>query len=334
MTNAHVYNTALAAGKIDRAFILLVCKSQELLGIDQDGKIGSGTAKAFEKFTTGGEHGINYTRLFKDRKLEIGIGIGYEFGGEMIDGKKQSDEAAAIVSMLKATQKNTSSTILTDRTIVSFTKLFAIQGDNTASPVSIDVIIELITSKNSTPKSTFTKFLSQKEITIYSGHARYGTSPDFDNELSVKENFVIGVNSALHKAGKLTSGYDSDMNKILEKQANDLEKMSKEGKIDPNTYQIWFFNACSSIQYMDEVRKGLVTDKKGNTKSTANLRFAGTKHTIQSDAVEIVRAIVNMKSMDEIISIMDTREKKTVEENNKLTPNKKEPIRNSYFFAD
>jgi hypothetical protein len=319
-TEKPLYNAAAASGTIGKEFVLLMCKTQQLLNIREDGKAGAGSASAFDKFATGGEHGIDYTRLFKDKKLEIGIAIGDDF----------QTEFTAVVAMLEArgkTLKNFSSIKLADRQQIKFTKSFPVQGDRTAAPVDIKVVIDIINSDFKTPKQTFTSFLSQKEIAIYSGHARYGTGPDFDAKASVKENFIIGVNSALHKAGKLTAGYDKHMNEILDKQGNDLEAMSKAGKIDPDTYQVWFFNACSSIQYLDEVRKGLVTDKTGKIKSSANLRFAGTTSSIYSDAIKIVSAIIDMNSMDEIFNIMNANEIEEVKR-------QKEKPKKSYYFSD
>lgn len=318
--NKSLYDDAKAARKIDRSFIILVCKIQQLLNIREDGKIGGLTAIAFEKFATGGEKGIDYNKLFKDKKLEVGIAIGDEFEGEFI----------AIVNLLERAGKklkNFSSTGSTGHRLIKFTKEFPVQGDNTAAPVAIEVEFNIISAESTTPKKILTEFLSEKEIVIYSGHARYGTGPDFDEKKSVKENFIIGVNSALHKAGRLSKGYDAHMNKILEGYGNDLEAMSKAGKIDPDKYQVWFFNACSTINYLDEVRKGLVTDKSGKIKSKANLRFVGTKHSIYSDAIKIVDGILNMKTMDQILTIMDINEKREVEARG-------EKAERSYYFSD
>jgi hypothetical protein len=318
--NKALYDDAKAAGKVGRSFIILVCKIQQLLNIREDGKLGRGTAIAFDKFATGGEKGIDYTKLFKDKKLEVGIAIGDEFKSEF----------TVIVAMLEkagTTLKNFSSTGSTGSKLIKFTKEFPVQGDNTAAPIPVEVVFNIISAESTTPKKTYTEFLSAEDIDIYSGQARYGTGPDFDAKKSVKENFIIGVNSALHKAGKLSKGYDAHMNKILEGYGNDLEAMSKAGKIDPDKYQVWFFNACSSINYLDEIRRGLVTDKRGRIKSKANLRFMGTKESIYSDAVKIVDGILNMKTMDEIISIMDINEKAQVKAHG-------EKAKSGYYFSD
>ncbi|MEK6337406.1 MAG: DUF4157 domain-containing protein [Acidobacteriota bacterium] len=318
--NKALYDDAKAEGKIGGSFVVLVCKGQELLNILEDGKIGGITAAAFDQFSTGGKKGIDYSRLFTDRKLEVGIAIGDEFKSEF----------DAIVTLLEAAGsklKGYSSVAGVGSKVIKFTKDFPVQGDNTAKPIPIDLEFNIIHAGSATPKKTYAEFLSTKELVIYSGHARYGTGPDFDDKKTVKENFIIGVNSALHKAGKLTSGYDAHMNKILDGYANDLEAMSKAGKIDPDKYQVWFFNACSSINYLDEVRKGLVTDKGGKTKSKANLRFVGTTESIYSDALKIVDSILNMKTIEQIINIMNINEKAEV----KAHGEKEKP---GYYFSD
>ncbi len=318
--NQTSYDAAKSAGAIDSAFVALVCKGQELMNIGQDGKIGGATAKAFDKFATGGSKGIDYGRLFKDKKLEVGIAIGDEFQSEF----------DAIVSLLETEGKklkNFSSTGGAGSKLIKFTKEFPVQGDNTVPPVAVEVEFNIVSAAGTSPKKSFSEYLSQKEIVIYSGHARYGTGPDFDDKKSVKENFVIGVNSALHKAGKLTKGYDAPMNEVLQNAGNDLDAMSKSGKFDPDKYQVWFFNACSTVQYLDEVRNGLVSDKSGKSKAKANLRFVGTKHSIYSDPVNIVESILRMRTMDQIIDVMDQDEKKAVKAHG-------EKPESSYYFSN
>ena len=318
--NKALVDDAKAEGKIGRSFVVLVCKGQELLNILEDGMIGGITAAAFDQFATGGKKGIDYSRLFTDRKLEVGIAIGDEF-------KTEFDAVVTLLETAGSKLKGYSSVAGVGSKVIKFTKDFPVQGDNTAKPIPIDLEFNIIHAGSATPKKTYTEFLSTKEIVIYSGHARYGTGPDFDDKKSVKENFIIGVNSALHKAGRLTRGYDAHMNKILDGYANDLEAMSKAGKIDQDKYQVWFFNACSSINYMDEVRKGLVTDKGGKAKSKTNLRFVGTTEAIYSDPVKIVDSILNMKTIEEIINIMNINEKAIV----KARGEKEKP---GYYFSD
>ncbi len=318
-SNKALYDSALKSGAIDASFIALVCKAQAILGFtgdDVDGKIGTNTITAWDKWKTGGKKGIDYGRLLKDKKLEIGVGIGeeyYRFGYQDLKKYLIGQKFNRVVTAKKETY--------------TLTKNFKVQGDNTAAPVPIQVIIDLIHEKSTDPKKTFEEFITKKEIMLYSGHARYGTGPDFDPKKSVAQNFVIGVNSALHRAGKLTKGYDAGMRKILKGKANDLERLSKAGKFDPNLYQVWFFDTCKAINYLDEIRGGLVTDKAGNKKPKTDLRVFGTKQLVYPDPMPIIKGLMEMKTMEEIIQIMQARQEAEVK-------SRGETVQKNYYFAD
>lgn len=305
--NKVLYENALTSGALDVSFIALVCKAQQILGFtgdDVDGKIGPKTETVWEAWKTGGKHGINYGELFKDKKLEIGIAVGYDKGGMT---KLSSALILAVLNDPKYGLKLASSSTTLDR--YSGKRKYKVQGDNTAPKVEIELIIDLIDSTKTKPKSTFSDFVTQKEMTIYVGHARMGTGPDFDAKKSPAENFIIGVNSALHKTGKLKKGYSAEVNSYLKGKANDLERLSKAGKFDKNMYQVWFLNACSTIHYMDEIRGGLVTDTKGKKKSKDKLRIMGTNKPVGvGSAGVILKGILEMQTMEEIMQIANKKQ--------------------------
>lgn len=228
----NLYSAALREGEIGPNFIRLVIAAQKFLKTTltdrdksrflTDGRIGLRTIRAWRNWKTGGKHGIDYRRLFKDGKLEIAIGIGYNCSyvcpdkdnkgcslckkdkeGDWIDSSFY-DEYEEIVKLLKSYKfrklgnKSEKSII-----VYSLKKKYPVQGDRTATPIDIEILISLVSEKTKSPKEKFKSFLSQKEIVIYSGHARYGTGPDFDAKKSIKENLIIGVNSRLHRAGRL-----------------------------------------------------------------------------------------------------------------------------------
>jgi hypothetical protein len=125
-------------------------------------------------------------------------------------------------------------------------------------------------------KASFAKGLNESELTLYSGHARRGIGPDFDADKSPYENFVIGVNSALHAAGELTSPSKVEQSHYVVGKKNDLEAMKEANTWDPEKYRVWFFAACSSIAYMDELRGGLLPEKMDRH----NLDLFGTTQEI------------------------------------------------------
>ncbi len=305
--NKALYENAKSSAAIDASFIALVCKAQEILGFtgrDVDGKIGPKTKAAWENWKTGGKHGINYGELFKDNKLEIGVAVGYDKNNAT---KVSKGLILAVLNDPKYGLKLASSSTTLDR--YSGKRKYRVQGDNTAPKVEIEIIVDLIDANKTKPKDTFSGFISQKEMTIYVGHARMGTGPDFDPKKSPAENFIIGVNSALHKAGKLKKGYSAEVNGYLKGKANDLERLSKAGKFDNSQYQVWFLNACSTINYMDEIRGGLVTDAKGNKKSKDKLRVMGTNQSVSpGSAGVILKGILEMQTMEEIMKVANKKQ--------------------------
>ena len=314
--HAVLYVQATIEGEIGEAFVRLAMEAQKVIGTKPDGKIGPKTIAKHKKWKTGGEKGIDYGRLFKDKKLEIGIGTGADIGDE---------EAMDIRNFLlsekfKITQDDATKTTFKAK------RMYDTPGDNTAGKMEIEVIIDLVTHKNTDAKNTFGSMLTDKEIAIYSGHARYGTGPDFDAANKTDQNFVLGVNSDLHKKGKLTKGYNKKKNELLKGKKNDLEKLSKDGKFDMEKYQVWLFNACSSRDYLDEIRGGLV-NKDGKSKSKKNLRVVGTNKSIYTDALPFIKGLLKMETMDQLIARMNTAEKKIVKAN-------KEKVSKNYFFSD
>ena len=116
--------------------------------------------------------------------------------------------------------------------------------------------------------------LAESEIATYNGHARRGIGPDFDPDKSAKENFIIGVGSALHAAGRAIETSKVEQSHYVLDHENDLEQMTKSGKFDKEKYRIWFFGACTSLAYFDEIRGGLLPESVDRS----NLDLLGTRH--------------------------------------------------------
>jgi len=110
--------------------------------------------------------------------------------------------------------------------------------------------LRLVSRGTRSPEARFADGLAQDGVTIYSGHARYGTGPDFDRKGSSAENFVIGVGAPQHVRGELEPGYNPHMNQILAGVPNDL--ISR--RFDPERYQLWAFLGCTTRHYLDELR--------------------------------------------------------------------------------
>jgi peptidoglycan hydrolase-like protein with peptidoglycan-binding domain len=299
-----------------------------------DGKIGSETHEAIRRFRSdqhlepgnqfdsaamealdkaapppgqGARKMIDYARLLADGKLTFTLGIGYDEKGWHED---------AVPDMVNFILDQEFTGVMQPNGIGLFTKQqgFIYQDMEAGQSVSKKVRIEikLITPSTEGAKSQFAKGLSESDITIYSGHARYGTGPDFDPGKSAAENFTIGVGSALHKAGKLKKPPGEDASwysghrkakRHLDKRKNDLEQMTAGGQLDPEKYQVWFFNACTTLHYLDELRSEEIMGEKGRE----SLDIFGTlRPSYLDDEIKAAKAfilsVLRVDNLDELMA--------------------------------
>lgn len=283
---------------------------------------------------------IDYAKLFRDKRLDIAIGVGYEFAGEKPDFSNELNDIITVLlgNGFRKTAKSSSDLYydtyyLRKRYYLTATKQL----------VDVDIYVYITSSKKKSPASTFASFLSTKEIVIYSGHGRIGIGPDFDDEKSSKENFIVGLNTVAHANNQLklqNSPHDKALRikyvkGMHSRKDNNLESITKKNLFRENLYQVWFFNACSSIDYLDEIRGkwsvkdkmqkfGLVRTETGKIKSKANLVVFGTKQSVRSDATPILKQILAGKSMDDIVKTMQAYEKLFSPDNNS----------NNIYFSD
>jgi peptidoglycan hydrolase-like protein with peptidoglycan-binding domain len=162
---------------------------------------------------------------------------------------------------------------------------------------SVDSLVQLVTPDTPEAVGKFEQALANSDMTIYMGHARYGTGPDFDTKESTKGNYVVGVNSAAHQTGKAKAGYDAHMNEILKDTGNSLEKT----EFSKDRYQIWAFYACKTVNYADEMR---VVPKNKDEK---NLDVIGSNdliywHNMAASGMATLKAITTGKSINSLES--------------------------------
>jgi hypothetical protein len=273
--------------------------------------------------------GIDYRRLLKDSKLEIGVAFGDDFPLHYPTFVNYLEKRGfKIVGERSFKSRGVERWQRVKRFQIKMKR--AGKRKSHMKSITVEITADLINQSTRNPKQHFSEFLSGKEIVIYAGHGRDGAGPDFDPKNSDRENFVIGQNSALHRTGRLTKGHSSKMNRILQNRANDLEAMSKAGKFNPKLYQIWFFNACRSFRYLDEIRGGLV---KG--KSRSNLRVVGTTKAVHGAAYNAMRffdGILKQRSMKQILKRLNQRE--TAKRKELIKKGIKRKLYKSYYFSD
>ena len=238
------------------------------------------------------EHYLDYERLFADGRLDVVLSIGYDEGDTHYDDLKEARAWFAAQKFTKTgpeppkpaapkegeapapdpdaeTRKGLSvPEMYTAKRSVTYPMK---DGSRTTKEITVSVTL---VPPGTGGKAAFAKGLNDAELTLYSGHARRGIGPDFDKDKSPYENFVLGVNSALHKAGRVVGPNAVAQSHYVISKKNDLEEMKSTW--DAEKYRVWFFSACSSIAYVDELRGGLLPEKMDRH----NLDLFGTNQEI------------------------------------------------------
>ena len=246
------------------------------------------------------EHYFDYERLFDDGYMDVSLAVGFDENGAHL---KMLDEARAWLAdrgfKAMAPEPGKPQQYRLRRDITYPTK----SGDRTTR----EVIIRLdLIPPGTGAKDQYAKALSDSEVAIYSGHARRGIGPDFDEDKSAKENFVLGVNSALHAAGRVIPTSKVEQSHYVIDKRNDLEQMAKSGAFDKEKYRIWLFEACTTIAYFDELRGGLLPDGMDRK----NLDLIGTRVpallvNVMASSLAMLDGVIAAKTIEQVTDSMD-----------------------------
>lgn len=179
----------------------------------------------------------DYNRLIRDGILTVTVAVGYD---EDKNDLRELTELRAALHGEGFVQSGDSAA----GAVHTYTRALLIPGRVGT------MRLRLVSRHTEAAEERFADGLIQDAVTIYSGHARYGTGPDFDHIDSSAENFVIGVGAPQHLVGELEPGYNPHMNQILRGVPNDLLTR----RFDPQRYQLWSFFGCTTRHYLDELR--------------------------------------------------------------------------------
>jgi peptidoglycan hydrolase-like protein with peptidoglycan-binding domain len=246
------------------------------------------------------EHSYDYERLFADGFLDVTLAVGFDEGGSHT---KMLSEARAWMKARGFTAlppvPGTPEEFRLRRDVTYPTK----SGDRTTREVIVRI---RLVPPGTGAKDQYAKGLKESEIAIYNGHARRGIGPDFDEDKSPKENFVIGVASGLHAAGRAISPTKVEQSHYVFEKKNDLEQMTKSGSFDKEKYRIWLFEACTTIAYFDELRGGILPEPVDRV----NLDLLGTRMpapliTEMASSLALLDGILAAKTIEQITGSMD-----------------------------
>ena len=267
------------------------------------------------------EHYFDYERLFGDGYLDVTLAVGYDENGAhtgMLTEARAWMKDRGFQAMPPDAGKPEQFRLRRDVTYPT--------KDGNRTTREVIVRIDLIPPAAGA-KDQYAKGLKDSEIAIYNGHARRGIGPDFDEDKSAKENFVIGVSSALHAAGRAVSPTKVEQSHYVVDKKNDLEQMTKSGAFDKEKYRIWLFEACTTIAYFDELRGGILPDPVDRT----NLDLMGTRSpapliTEMASSLAMLDGVLAAKTIEQITAAMDYAGEKLAREMTDVTESQRRDL--------
>ncbi|BBO82240.1 hypothetical protein DSCO28_28060 [Desulfosarcina ovata subsp. sediminis] len=263
------------------------------------------------------EHTVDYDRLLADGRLDITVAIGAT--DETVLRETQPDEYEETDQPVEALMAERFRTWMEGQGFSL--ELLGLSGNEywtatrtitwtDASGVEqsreVTIWINLVVPAAGAARE-FGRGLSEDEITIYNGHARYGSGPDFDAKASPLENFRIGIDSALEAAGRRTRVEEARRHGVAIDEEHDLLDMVSSGSFDPNRYRVLFFEACTSLAYLDEIREHVGNPEDADVIATRRpSRFT----TVESDVgmretQRFLEGIFAAESVESMISALN-----------------------------
>lgn len=142
----------------------------------------------------GGKDGVRYGEMFKDGVLDVTIGVGFDesdahlaqidaIGGALADRGYEEDATEAAMLLASAGRQ-----VGKPSTGGWYVKRDAIQYKPPAGDArSVHVVVRFVTSpdgsKGGDAAQAFEEGLQSSDVSMYGGHGRYGSGPDFDRNM-------------------------------------------------------------------------------------------------------------------------------------------------------
>lgn len=240
-------------------------KGEDTAGFKEVGVVGGATMAALDvyaprKVPVGGlpssERDADrpkYERLFEDGRLEVTIALGQDAGptSHIIDRTLAARYLVGEMGFEKAPQRPS---IFAELNLVGYdpaaageldTQVFTKQFLSKTTGKRVEVKVKLLApnaeaANGERVRDKFREAIEKDDVTMYSGHARAGSGPDFDPTTSSAGNYKMGL------------GYDAGYNAGLAKTENQLDKTTLTDK-----EQLWVFSACQSQNYKPHLDKKL-----------------------------------------------------------------------------
>ncbi len=244
-------------GTFDAETARAVRRFQRDAGLESDAVVGGETLGALAATAPPPgrtlEVSPEYSRLYADGRLDVTIALGFDEGDmhleserDVLQGLRDRGFRALSTDDIRAMSAADRRRLGLEESRLDPNARYFVRDDGAGRQA--DTVLRLITpsSGGATARSSFERAMRESEVVLYSGHARYGTGPDFDHKTGSGEgNFVIdGRGNREHD--RPPAGLRST---IGASTRSDLRGLSER----PD-YQLLIFNACSTEEYLHNLR--------------------------------------------------------------------------------
>lgn len=288
-----------ASGTYDSETSMAVRRFQRERGLQVDGVVGKNTLSSLNEVAPPAgqqlERNPDYDRLYADGRLDTTIAIGYDEHGTVPRSTRnivhglQEQGFEPIDPSTMSTDDRERLGLTGDRFDPNadyFHRVIEQDGRD------IDSVVRLI-EPGSTARDSFARAMEQDEVVIYTGHARYGSGPDFDVRTEGDGNFVIDADG-----NPAHSHVPSDIRNSIRDRPNGLRGV--EGGPD---YQLLIFNACTTENYMQNLRDPSIFQGRNRDNTDIIATTVPTLLATNGDhTVRFVAGIENRESMNAILS--------------------------------
>lgn len=240
-----------ATGKFDEPTWRAVKRFQREVGVGDDGRVGKSTLRALDGAAPPPGKSLvrsaEYDALYADGRLDVTVAVGFDENGA--HGRKEKEILAGLKKQGYRPVRDADKPRLgltgerDDPSVRFFTKSFV----DPKTKNDVDAVVRLVTptgERDSKARDSFQRAVGQDEVVIYSGHARYGTGPDFDDIESGAGNFVVDP-----AGNEIGDEPPAKLKKALKGRSSDLSKVDG----GPG-YQLMIMNGCTTENYVDDLR--------------------------------------------------------------------------------
>ena len=236
----------------------------------------------------------NYDELFKDGLLDATIAVGYDEEGtfdweiEQIRDRIQGDLGLTQVDESAAAKAYKGAGM--DMPSKGGGEFFLKPGALEHKGKKVSVLVRLITYRDPEARAAYLESMQKSDATVYTGHGRYGSGPDFDDKHSSAGNVWINPDQGIHGAGA-TNVYNELRNDNAE---HPLENIDFDRK-----YKVWFFDGCNTRLYDRAIRANAQLDHRSVDVFGAGTEIASS--TTDDDVISFVGNLMKQKSAGQIV---------------------------------